>query len=161
VKQVIADKARRRAVRAEIDRQNLTRIGILAPIVVLLMLLFFLRERAYLDLTAEELGALFQVPAIEPALFAQVVAYRIATLLAVLLSAALVWFWRGSARLLGVGVAVFVLLVGGLLVATGTLSLAFRDAFDILYLTLFIFSALFFCGPGSPFCFSVARFWCA
>lgn len=145
--QVAVNGDRQRAVRAEIDRQNLARVWILAGVVVFLMLLFLWREWTYLGMSPQELGALFRVDAIDPALFHWVVGYRIATLAAVLLIVPLAWRWRQDEQRLGLIVAAFIAVVGGLLIATATLNLAFRDAFDMFYLHIFIFSAMFFLRP--------------
>jgi len=134
-------------VRAEIDRQNLARLWILAGVVTFLMLLFLSRERTYLAMSPRELGALFRVDAIDPALFHWLVGFRIATLTAVLLIVPLAWRWRQDERRLGPVIATFIVVVGGLLIATATLNLAFRDAFDLFYLHVFILSAMFFVRP--------------
>lgn len=147
MKELIANTQIRRAVRAEIDRQNLSRIYLLSAIAAPLMLLFLSKEWGYLDMRGEDLGALFQVQYIDPAIFRWVVAYRVATLVAILLTVLLAYLARRHDTLMGPAVAAFVLTVGGLLLATTTLNLAFRDAFDIFYLTLFIFSAMFFLRP--------------
>lgn len=147
LERVIANQDRQRAVCAEIDRQNLARVWILAGVVVFFMLFFLWREWSYLGMSGEELGALFRVDHIDPALFQWVVGYRFATLAAVLLIVPLAWRWRQDDEKRGHAIAAFIGVVGGLLIATATLNLAFRDAFDLFYLQVFIFSAMFFVRP--------------
>lgn len=142
-----AEQQKHQAVRAEIDRQNLTRVWILIIPVVFFMLLFLRRESTYLAMSPEDLGTVFAVVSIDPAVFSWVVGFRIATLVAVLLSALLAFVWRNNDSRRGLAVAVFMLSVGLLLVATAPLNLAFRDSFDLFYLKVFIFSAMFFLRP--------------
>ncbi len=130
----------------EIDRQNSRRLLLLTLIGLPLLGYLLTQELGYLGSTSEQLFDYFGED-VHPETFVKVVNFRLAAMLAMGLLALLAFLYRKNPSALHWISRTYIFATGLLLIAIASLLLEFRESFELFYLKVFLYCALFLMPP--------------